>query len=230
MSLPTPPAGWLLLLDVGRDQGRIDVPALAAAGVSGLWVRATDGEHDVDPRYLETAASCVREGMPFGCYGVLEPYGLQRATAQAGHFVALAGNTGATLPPMLDFELARGVSASVALASAVAWRDDVEEALGRTPMVYAGPAFMLQLEQLAGQAGAGSAVALARSPLAVAHYTGAVTRPPRVPPPWGDWCVWQASGDGAAKLPSGADVDVDYFRGTVEELVAIGLPLAATVG
>lgn len=224
MSLPKPPPGWLLLLDVGQSQGRIDVPALLAAGVSGLWVRATDGEHDVDPRCEETAASCLREGMPFGFYAVLEPYGLQRAVTQAAHFVSLARGTGATLPPWLDFELARGESASVALASAVAWRDDVEQALGRTPMVYAGPAFLLQLEQLAGVAGAGSAVALARSPLCVAHYTGAVTRPPRVPPPWGDWTCWQASGDGAARLPSGADVDVDYFRGTIEELAAIGCP------
>ena len=139
--LPTPPDGWILLLDVGRDQGRIDVPALQAAGVAGLYIRATDGEHDVDPRFAETVASCNAAGMPWGAYGVLEPYGTARAATQAAHFLDVENHRGATLPPWCDFELAKGLSGAVALASAVAWRDDVEETLGQRVMVYAGPAF-----------------------------------------------------------------------------------------
>lgn len=228
--LPTPPPGWSLLLDVGRDQGHIDVPALVAAGVSGLYIRATDGEHDVDPRCIETAASCVREGLPCGLYGVGEPYGLSRAKTQADHFVSFCKDLGAALPPWLDFELAKGITAQAALDSAVAWRDDVQAALQQTVMVYAGPAFLLQLERMAGAPGMAAARALAKSPLAVAHYTGNVGKLPLVPAPWTSWTIWQASGDKAATLPWAPhlDVDVDYYRGDVSELVALASFDAAT--
>lgn len=235
VTLPIPPPGWLLLLDVGRDQGRIDVPALQAAGVSGLIIRATDGEHDVDPRAYETATFCAAQGMPFGFYGVLEPYGTARAATQAKHFVDFCKVLGATLPPWLDFELARGLSAQVALASAVLWRDDVEAALGARPFIYAGPAFLEQLERLAGAPGAASALALARSPLAVADYGSGrrvlvpgVDRP-RIPPPWGAAAVWQVGPFGASLPGTRIPVDVDWFEGAIEQLVALGEVCPATL-
>ena len=230
-----PPPGWIFGLDVGQSQGPIDVPALRAAGVSFLYVRCTDGENDLDPRFEETAAACVADGMDFGCYGVLEDYGTVRAPIQAEHFVRYAKGSGATLPPMMDFELSRGQPASVALASAVLWRDDVQKDIGVRPIIYAGPAFLEHLEQLAGAAGAGSAIALGTSALCVAAYTQDQAKMPPVPPPWGAFTIWQCSGGRAssrnyATLPwNDTDVDVELFKGTVADLVGMGTPLAVPV-
>jgi lysozyme len=219
-----PMPGWLLGVDLGAPQGLdVDWPALKANGVAFAWLRCTDGEHDVDPTFARNASECVRLALPFGVYGVLEPYGSARAAAQADHLLGVAKGSGATLPPWMDFELARGLTALQALMSAVMWRDDVQKAIGFSPIVYAGPAFIAQLERLGGAPAFTEAQELALSPLAVAHYTTA-TRP-LIPAPWTDWTIWQRQGNGGAQLPGlSVDVDVDWYRGSVDELVALGRP------
>jgi lysozyme len=227
-ALPTPPAGWLLTLDVGRAQGRIDVPALVAAGVSALCIRATDGEHDVDPEFERTAAACVAEGLDFGCYFVLEAYGPKRAEGQGRHFAEVTKASGATLPGWIDFELAHGLSGLDALRSAVIVRDFLRGELGGELVLYTGPSFVETLERYAGHAGDPVVASLGSSPLAVAHYTQSVETLPSVPPPWDDWLYWQASGDAKASrnfatLPGRSTVvDVDFPRATLDELRALG--------
>jgi hypothetical protein len=111
----------------------------------------------------------------------------------------------------------------------VIWCETVEQALRQRVMVYTGPAFVRQFITYAGLAGAEAVAALGRRPLVVAHYTGDYARLPTVPRPWSDWTIWQASGGRAASpnyatLPSHptVDVDVDWFRGTVDDLIAVG--------
>lgn len=221
--IPILPDGWIAGVDLGRAQGVVDAAALVAAGVSFAWVRLTDGLHDVDPQARRTALACVEACLPFGWYGVIEPYGVEHAEAQAQHFLdAMGTGRGATLPPALDFELGKGRSAMDLLASASAWCD-VVTASDRAPIVYAGPAFLLQLEQLGGDPARALAARLSARPLWVAHYTGSLAKPPRVPGPWQDWTVWQVSGDGGVSLPGGRGwVDLDVFRGTVDDLAALG--------
>jgi lysozyme len=223
VTLPALPPGWIAGVDLGRAQGDVDAEALAAAGVAFAFVRATDGLHDVDPELERTAAALTRVGIPWGPYGVHEPYAPEQAQGQAENFVARVRDLGAALPPALDFELGRGRSAVDLLTSACAWCDVVEEELGRPPIVYCGPAFVLQLEALGGAPALALAARLAQRPLWVAHYTGSLSKPPRVPAPWQDWAVWQVSGDGGVTLPGGRGwVDLDVYRGSVGELAALG--------
>ena len=227
MTLPSPPPGWLLGLDTSAAQGHLNVPAIVAAGVSALWARATDGLHDVDAvwRTGSTQRGCQDAGLPLGVYGVLEPYALSQVTAQAAHFCDASAGVDLALPPWLDFELAHNESGLAALTSAADWCDAVEQRLGRGVMVYTGPAFIETLERYAGHAADAVLARLAARPLVVAHYTGSVDRPPIVPPPWSEWAVWQASGDHAATMPgTRVPVDVDYFRGSLDDLLALGAP------
>jgi lysozyme len=227
MTLPTPPNGWSLGLDVSQLQGKIDVPSLVAAGVAFLYLRATDGIHDVDPQTKTTPSACIAAGLPFGCYGVLEPYGAVGVGAQATHFVSVASDLGATLPPWLDFELARGETGLVALQTAADWCDFVESATKVSPMVYCGPSFIETLEHYAGPSADLVCARLATRRLVVAHYTGDVARLPTVPSPWKDWTIWQASGGRTesrnyATLPgTTVDVDVDWVRGPVSTLRSV---------
>lgn len=223
MSLPTPPSGWLLLVDTSAAQSTLDCSVFVQAGVSGIWHRATDGLHDIDKQWSASVASSLANSLPFGAYGVLEPYGTNSAKAQADHFCDVLSGSGWTLPPWLDFELAHGISGLSALSSAAIWCDEVEQRLGRGVMIYTGPSFVETLEKYAGSAADGVLAELAKRPLSVAHYNGGPPKSPSVPTPWSDWTIWQASGDHAATIPGTTrDIDVDYFRGTLDALLAIG--------
>ena len=72
--------------------------------------------------------------------------------AQAKHFLDVVRDSGATLPPVLDFELATG-PALYNLDAAARWVDVVADATGREPMLYTGPAFFRDLCRMAGVAG-----------------------------------------------------------------------------
>lgn len=224
MTLPIPPPGWSLCLDVSRFQGHLDIPALIAAHVSGLWARATDGLHDVDSEYRRTSAACVVNALPFGAYGVLEPYGLGAVEAQAAHFASVVSDSGATLPPWCDFELAHGLSGYVALACAADWCDEVEARLGVAPMIYTGPAFIRTLETYAGHAADAVLARLGKRGLAVADYLSGheaidpTTHAPRVPPPWSEARIWQVGPYGAHLPGTQTPVDVDWVRGCVADL------------
>lgn len=226
--------GWITGVDVSQFQGKIDARALLSAGVSFAFVRASDGVYDVDARWNETSASCAREGLPFGAYGVLEPYGSSRAIAQADHFCRTVEGKLGTLPPVLDFELANNLTGVDALRSAAIWCDRVEKKLGRRVIVYTAPAFFSTLARFAGKQGEPFVDALASRPLWIAHYTGRDTKPPIVPAPWSSWSIWQASGDrpraGNVGSPNfrtvpwskAIDLDVNFYRGTIDDLIALG--------
>jgi hypothetical protein len=112
-----------------------------------------------------------------------------------------------TLPPVLDFEVAKGLRAVDALARAVAFLEAVEDAWGKAAIVYASPNFIMQLAQLAGPAGTPSLRNLANCTLWVAHYRVAKAA---VPAPWTDWTIWQFAGDGGYRMPNGVVVDVNW--------------------
>lgn len=231
MTLPRDlPAGWIWGVDTSVAQGPPTyVPALRDAGCSFLIARATQGLHDVDDQFTATVRACSAASLPIGAYGVLCAYPREQAEAQARHFLDAVRGVPLDLAPVLDFELSGPkVSAAGLLAAARAWCEVVEDELGRGVVVYTGPSFISGLRKLAGPAGAADLAALATRPLFVAHYTQNHARLPSVPGPWEDWGLWQASGDrktcrNAAQLPGGtADIDVDFFRGSVEELRALG--------
>lgn len=231
--LPSARDGWLLGVDTSQFQGVLDVPALAAAGVGFLVARATYGSSGwVDPRWTATAEACVAEELPFGGYGVLVPN--QDPAAQARRWVAQVRDSGATIPGWCDFELAAHETAIAALLACAVWCDEAEAGLGRRVFVYASPSFIEGLEQLAGKAAEPVLARLVPRPLVVADYGSGrrVLDPtkdsPRVPPPFPRVTVWQVGPFGETLPRTGTAVDIDWFQGTVDELVALGeLPAAA---
>jgi GH25 family lysozyme M1 (1,4-beta-N-acetylmuramidase) len=180
-----------------------------AEGVEFAYIKASEGATMVDSGWVVNSRAAARAGLPFGAYHVLEP--LADPTAQAQLFASVARDAG-TLPPVLDFELAKGLRAGDALARAVAFLDTIEAAWGRRAVVYTGPSFIAGLVSLGGAATAAPLKALATRPLWVAHYG---VPAPKVPAPWTDWSIWQFAGDGGYRMPNGVVVDVDWLRGPV---------------
>lgn len=231
MTLPAAPPGWLLGVDISQAQGEVDVPALVEAGVAFALIKATDGINSVDKRWTANVERFNRASRPFAPYGVIEPYTLDKADAQADNFVRHVRDSGFCLPPALDFERsAEGIPARVLLEAAVRWLDVAEQALARRCLVYASPFFILDLARLAGPAGQPFLEQLGARPLWIADYRDGrpglspATSSPRVRPPWSGYAIWQVGPAGATLPGTHVPVDVDYAPGTLDELRALGCP------
>ena len=254
----TTPA-WTWGVDVSVANGPLDeakVQQLVAAGCSFAWVKASDGATGRDPNFERNWNALAAVGLPFGTYYVFEPSADPQR--EADNLAAMLDPVPLDLASALDFELAKGLPASVVLSKARQLADLVDAALTEESLLYCGKFFLEGLEQLAGaKAGAaeGSPAALAWAdvealskrrlwvadygrlstagvdPRAVDPRTGQPYRP-RVPAPYAadGWTLWQSMGDGGCCLPwsPGTAVDVDWFQGSADEAYVRLAALAPT--
>jgi GH25 family lysozyme M1 (1,4-beta-N-acetylmuramidase) len=231
--IASPPAGALILLDTWEGTGRLDVPALAQAGVTGIIAKASDGlRTPPDPQWGNTSTGVLAQAqMVLGAYGVIES--AEDPAAQARRFVDVIRDVYGTagtclLDPSCDFEVAAHETGAQALHSARVYTDTVSDALGRACMLYTGPAFWEYLVKLAKNVpgAAEDIAALGLLKLWLADYTGSFSRAPAIPLPWSKPHLWQASGGRKASrnystLPgTNTDVDVDLFFGTRDDLLS----------
>jgi len=193
-------------IDVSHYQGVIDWAKVKAAGIQFAFIKATDGATGTDPMFATNVKGCMAVGLPWGAYHFFRPG--ENAAAQAAHFLSVADfivtgiACGKVLPPALDLELG-----PLTFAEAMIWLDQVDEALGNTPMVYISPAFAAANIEPGDPAGA--------YPLWIAEYGPRAT--PTIPDPWGGWEFWQHSAAGEIDGIAGT-VDLDWFHGTVDDL------------
>lgn len=195
------------------------------------------GDHGPAVAKLQRALNARDAGLvPDGIFGPRTAVAV--TSYQLAHGLRVDGVAGPAtlgalgLAPWCDFELAAKQTGAAALSSAAAWCDLVEAATGRGPIVYTYPGFFSGLVRLAHGAADTALDKLARRPLAIAHYGHTIGQGPTVPPPWSRWDLWQYSGDPApagqkarpwSTLPGTTiPVDVDFFRGSLDELRALG--------
>jgi len=204
-------------IDVSHHQHTIHWNTVAAAGIQFVFIKATEGQSVVDPRFGANWTGARSAGILRGAYHFFRPD--IPAQAQANNFLTLLQSVyPAELAPALDLELRKldgtdawdGIPLSQRTGLAVEWLTAVEQRLGRRPMVYLSPSFAL--EKLGG------ATALGTYPLWIAHYT---TNPqPRVPSAWSDWTFWQYTERGKIGGISGT-VDRNKFNGPANDLLAL---------
>jgi hypothetical protein len=108
------------------------------------------------------------------------------------------------LPPVLDVEVADGVSAANVAAGVQAWVEHVAAATGRLPLIYTGKYFW--------QDSVGSD--LSSYPLWIANWGPSC---PNLPDQWSGWAFWQTADNGTISGISGA-VDLDEFNGDLATL------------
>jgi GH25 family lysozyme M1 (1,4-beta-N-acetylmuramidase) len=206
-----PKPGHLLGIDVSAFQGAIDWATLPG-NVRYAYIRTTHGAA-VDSRWERNADGCV---LPWGPYHGMA-YGSDPVEQAKAFAAALRGR--GDFAPVLDFEVCRpGERASEAVQRGVVCMREIEQRVGRRCVVYTYPAFLQRLIELGADLSE-----FGKRPLWIAHYaTGRKTAllQPQVPTAWSTWHLWQVAGNGYARLPNGSDVDVNWFRGSEEELAA----------
>ncbi|HTR49769.1 MAG TPA: GH25 family lysozyme [Kofleriaceae bacterium] len=206
-------------MDVSSYDTVTDWNAAKAAGIDFAFVRASDGTQYPDPDFAKYWAGARSAGVIRGAYQYFRPD--EDPIAQADLLLTAAGPYQAgDLPPVLDLEVADGLSTDQVTAAARAWVDHVQAAIGRPPIVYAGLYSWPSLTEGAD---------FTTSPLWIAQYTTAAC--PDIPSPWTRWLFWQDSSTGSSAGVSGTGaLDVDVFSGTLDDLVAFAAAPPASCG
>lgn len=107
-----------------------------AAGVRGIYHKATEGSGYTDPTYAGRRKMADAAGLPFGAYHFARP-AVGDAEAEARHFLAVAKPKAGDLLPALDLETTEGLTLAQLRTWAETWCSTVAKACGgRRPVVY----------------------------------------------------------------------------------------------
>ena len=189
----------------------IDWAQLRSAGLSFVYVKATEGTDRTNPWFADDVPRARVHGLAAGAYHFARPaLPLTTAVDQADFFARTIGDQGRTglLPPVLDIESTGGLNRGDLTAWAQLFLDRLHARTGRTPTVYSYPNFLRA---------AIYGPALHDAHLWIATYGGPVASP--VPGDWPAYQVWQSSDTGSYPGVAGR-VDTDVFAGTPEQLAA----------
>jgi GH25 family lysozyme M1 (1,4-beta-N-acetylmuramidase) len=205
-------------MDVAVYDDVTDWAAAKAAGIDFAFIRVSDGLSFPDSKFAEYWPAAKSAGMLRGAYQFFEP--AEDPIAQADMLLNAAGPPQpGDLPPVLDLERNGGLTQAQVVASVQQWVDHVAAAIGRPPIVYAG---LYSWPDLTGGAD------FTASPLWIAQYTSAAC--PNIPDPWTHWLFWQYTASGTSAGVSSAQLDVDTFNGTYDDLVAFANGTPAPCG
>jgi lysozyme len=194
-------------IDVSRWQEGIDWQAVAASGVKFATARAAYGTTK-DMYFDANWAGMKESGIIRGAYQWFLPD--EDPIAQAQFLLDVMGPLEPyDLPPVVDVEDTGGQSASIIVSKLSQWMAHVEAAIGRKPIIYTGKYFW--------QDYVGGSDAFVDHPLWIPNYSASCPNLPNGG--WTDWTFFQYTDSGSVPGISG-NVDLDFFNGSYEELLA----------
>lgn len=195
-------------IDVSKYQGQIDWEQVRAAGVSFVFIKATEGGDRLDDRFRENWEGARRAGIPRGAYHFT--YWCRPMADQIAWFRRHVPVEPDALPPVLDVEwnfesptCARRIPAEQARAKIREFLHAMERHYGKKPIIYAD--IMFHREVLAGNE-------FAEYPF----WVRSVRANPHERYPGRRWAFWQITATGRiAGVPT--PVDRNVFAGTRQQ-------------
>jgi lysozyme len=185
------------------DLMRPDFVAMKSEGVVGIIHEASFPRYERDWRYNERQAQAIRAGLLWGAYHFADGTDPIR---QADHFLSVVASSHPLLDAprqeenkrsgvllVLDFEKNHYRGGNMSVAQAAAFAQRIKERTGIYPGIYGSENRLRQM--FSGVSGAQRAV-LSNCWLWVANYHAQ----PRGISPWGQWDLWQYTGDGKCGL------------------------------
>ncbi|MDQ6808185.1 MAG: glycoside hydrolase family 25 protein [Verrucomicrobiota bacterium] len=211
------------------DLMRPDFGQMSSEGIVGIIHEATYPPSTTDEKYLTRQDAAVRAGLLWGAYH----YGnASDPVRQADYFLNAVERAWRNVEPggrpnevllVLDFEKnGHYPGGTMRLDQAARFVDQIHERTGKYPGLYGGEN---RLRAVLNGPGANTAdrLTMARCWLWVANYH----YEPHNIPPWGDWSLWQYTGDGVCDLPRASypkrvanvrNAERNIFSGTSGEL------------
>ncbi len=205
-------------IDVSRWKPDINWTVVRASGIRFAFLKATEGINYIDATFEPNWVNTKRVGILRGAYHYLR--GDQDANQQADLFLRVVKLEAGDLPPVLDVEniYNENVSNQKMVATAEIWLKKVEQATGRLPIIYSAPYFLRDrmTRSMLGAPSWSKKYTLWLANYVTNYHEGAL---PIQPGSWSDWKFWQYTDKG---IVSGinSNVDMNWFRGTLDELYA----------
>lgn len=189
------------LIDVSNVNGSVDWKKVRADGVTGAWLKASEGVTFTDALFAAHRRAANRAGVRVGAYHFARPDN-NTAKQEADHFSDVVGKVGRRdLRPVLDYEHDTTLSARELEEWARHFNQRVVDRLGVLPAFYSYPFYIAKMH-LTSPIGNG---------LWLADYgpNDGVRHPPKVPPPWLRCIAHQYTSKGTVRGVSG-HVDRSY--------------------
>ncbi len=202
-------ADYLCGCDISHHDGAVDFYTMYRRGLRFVFIKASQGLRK-DSAFCRNWLGAREAGLLRGAYHFLD--WSASAEKQAEFFLATLGDDIGELPPVVDYELEP--PARDAIKRLAKFVEIVEHEVGGI-IIYTSWGYW----NLAGSRDD----AWARYPLWIAHYT--MGAQPRLPLPWQKWTFWQytANGDGRYFGTQSRSLDLNYFDGNLDALVAFSL-------
>lgn len=167
-------------IDVSHHSGDIEWSRVLEQDVAFVYLKATEGVDDADPRFADHLSQLRSLGVPRGAYHfyVTEDDPEKQARFFLSRYVPKTGD----LAPVVDIELLGHGTTGDLGPRLRRFLEIVEEEVGVPPVIYTGPNFW----------NAHFDDSFGRHPLWVAEY--GVTEP-KLPKGWTRWTLWQDRGN-----------------------------------
>jgi len=183
-------------IDVSKYQGDIDFTKIKAAGISYVFVRASEGNTYQDANFKTNFNNAKAAGLTVSAYHFYESN--DAPDTQLKNFTNIVTLSPGDLPPVVDIEKLHMQDDDDLMKNLMTYLTGLETHYGVKPIIYTGLNFANQY-----------VTQFSEYPLWLAEYE---VSSPTVPSGWKDWTFWQYSQAGSVDGIVG-DVDVDKFNG-----------------
>ncbi len=180
-------------IDISKHQGEVNFEKVKAAGISYIFIRATDGITYQDPNFNKNFAAAQAAGITVGAYHFYETN--DDPADQLKNFTTTVTLKTGDLPPVIDIEKLHKHDDVKLTANLQNFLDGLEKHYGVKPIIYTGLNF--SNKHLTG---------FGNYPLWIAEYE---RKKLTLPNGWDKWTFWQWS---QTHRISGINVYVDADR------------------
>lgn len=210
-------------IDVSNHQGHIDWDAVANAGYTFAWLKASQGINFRDRWFPRNWEECKRVGIQRGAYHFPEPYNNSDARTETDFFYKIVVEENGLEPGdmlCLDAEVTGPEYYGDYGNWALYWLQIMESYVHFKPVIYTAQNYITQLNLKNPE--------LASFPLwnaswIVNHAAVDLNRLPNTPAPWSMTSFWQYTDKG--RVPGVATLcDLNLFNGPLYRLPLIGMP------
>lgn len=213
---------YVLGIDVSKWQSTMSWDITKAAGAQYAFIRAGSINSSTGVCYtddqFERNAALAPEYLPCGFYWYFRPN--LSVVLQADYFINLIGSKKWTLRPVIDIEEDGGLLAATVRDRLKQMANLIHAALGIWPLIYTRTSFF-DPNVATDPMWPTLDLFIARYDETLSHPWGDGLYDPR---DWATWVFWQFSADGnfqgSTFGASSKHIDLDYFNGTLEQLMA----------